>query len=138
MTEAPKAPGILAVPNVSEGRDAELIERVESAFAEGSAVLDRHSDATHNRSVFSLLPNDGRAAETLARGAREAIAAIDLSNHEGEHPHIGALDVAPVIYLSPESREEARAKALNSRGRDRRTRCPGLSLRRACVCAGAP
>jgi len=116
LTEAPKASGILAVPNVSEGRDAELIERLESAFAKGSAVLDRHSDATHNRTVFSLVPNDGRAAETLASGAREAIATIDLSNYEGEHPHIGALDVAPVIYLRPESREAARAQALETAG----------------------
>jgi glutamate formiminotransferase / 5-formyltetrahydrofolate cyclo-ligase len=117
LSEAPKAPGILAVPNVSEGRDAEVIERLESAFAEGSVVLDRHSDGTHNRSVFSLVPSGGRAGESLARGAREAIAAIDLSKHVGEHPHIGALDVAPVIYLNVESREAARAEALAAAGK---------------------
>jgi glutamate formiminotransferase/glutamate formiminotransferase/formiminotetrahydrofolate cyclodeaminase len=116
LSGAPKAPGLLAVPNVSAGRDVDVIPRLESAFAEGSTVLDKHSDATHNRTVFSLLPNDGLAAATLAHGAREAIAAIDLSSHRGEHPHIGALDVAPVIYLSLDSRDAARSEALAAAG----------------------
>ncbi|MDX6588168.1 MAG: glutamate formiminotransferase / 5-formyltetrahydrofolate cyclo-ligase [Solirubrobacterales bacterium] len=105
-------PKLLAVPNVSEGRDVATLEGVEAAFAAEAVVLDRHSDPIHNRTVFSLAPHGGRAAEALIGGARETIAAIDLPAHEGEHPRIGALDVAPVIYLSAASREEARAQAL--------------------------
>jgi glutamate formiminotransferase / 5-formyltetrahydrofolate cyclo-ligase len=114
LSEAAEASGLLAVPNVSEGRDAGTIGRLESAFATGAIVLDRHSDAIHNRTVFTLAPEGGNAADTLVGGAREAIAAIDLSDHEGEHPRIGALDVAPVIYLGPDGRDEARTQALEA------------------------
>ncbi|MDQ2676085.1 MAG: hypothetical protein M3Y34_04695, partial [Actinomycetota bacterium] len=62
--------------------------------------------------VFTLFPAPGRAAECLAGGAREAISSIDVTAHEGEHPRIGALDVAPVVYLARDAREEARAQAL--------------------------
>ena len=82
MSGTAETPRLLAVPNVSEGRDAATIQRLETAFAAAAVVLDRHSDATHNRTVFSLAPNEGRAADALVRGAREAIAAIDLSSHE--------------------------------------------------------
>ena len=116
MSGGAETPELLAVPNVSEGRYAEVIERMESAFAQGAVVLDRHSDPIHNRTVFSLAPSDGQAGRTLVRGAREAIGAIDLSSHDGEHPRIGALDVAPVIYLGPGSRGEARGQALAAAG----------------------
>ncbi len=116
MSGTAETPRLLAVPNVSAGRDAATIKRLESAFAAAAVVLDRHSDATHNRTVFSLAPNEGRAADALVRGAREAIAAIDLSSHEGEHPRIGALDVAPVIHLNPDACEQARSQALEAAG----------------------
>ena len=112
MSGAPKASQLLAVPNLSEGRDAVVIERLESAFRECATVLDRHSDPIHNRTVFSLFPRDGRAADALVTGARAAIDAIDLSAHEGGHPRIGALDVVPVVYLGAGAREEARTQAL--------------------------
>ena len=116
MTGAAEASGLLAVPNVSEGRDAATIERLEGAFAAAAVVLDRHSDETHNRTVFTLAPHERRAVEALVSGAREAIAAIDLTAHGGEHPRVGALDVAPVIYLGPGDREEARNQALEAAG----------------------
>ena len=116
MSDASESLGLLAVPNVSEGRDAAIIERLEGAFALAADALDRHSDETHNRTVFTLAPHEGRAAEALVSGAREAIEAIDLSAHDGEHPRIGALDVAPVIYLGPGDREEARDQALEAAG----------------------
>lgn len=112
MSGFAKAPDLLAVPNVSEGRKTAAIERLEAAFAKNAIVLDRHSDATHNRTVFTLAPPDGRAADALVGGAREVIGSIDLTAHDGEHPRIGALDVAPVIYLRSDAREAAREQAL--------------------------
>jgi glutamate formiminotransferase / 5-formyltetrahydrofolate cyclo-ligase len=102
---------LLAVPNVSEGRDAPIIARLEAAFAAAAAVLDRHSDPIHNRTVFTLASVAGRAAACLVDGARETIAALDVSAHEGEHPRVGALDVAPVIYVELDAREAAREQA---------------------------
>jgi glutamate formiminotransferase len=103
---------LLVVPNVSEARDEAVIERLRDAFAERAEVLDRHSDAIHNRTVFTLAPRAGNAGQCLAAGARVAIDAIDVSAHDGEHPRVGALDVAPVVYLRREARELASAEAL--------------------------
>lgn len=112
MTGAGQPLPLLAVPNVSEGRDPAVIDSVGSAFAAEARELDRHSDGIHNRTVFTLAPSDGRAARCLASGAAEAIASIDVSTHEGEHPRIGALDVAPVVYLEAEARDNARSEAV--------------------------
>lgn len=105
------APLLLAVPNVSEGRDAARIAALESAFAEGVSLLDRHSDADHNRTVFTLAGTAAALAEALARGAGAAIELIDMDKHEGAHPAIGALDVSPLVWLAPAEREAAEAAA---------------------------
>lgn len=105
-------PGLLAVPNVSEGRNAGTIGQLAHAFAAEARVLDTHSDEAHNRTVFTLAPSQGSVVAALASGAREAIATIDMSTQDGEHPRIGSLDVAPVVYLSEASRGEAAAQAL--------------------------
>jgi glutamate formiminotransferase / 5-formyltetrahydrofolate cyclo-ligase len=103
------APLLLAVPNISEGRDAARIAVIERAFAEGVHPLDRHSDADHNRTVFTLAGTAAALAEALARGAAAAIESIDMDRHEGVHPAIGALDVCPLVWLAPEQREAAEA-----------------------------
>lgn len=103
--------GLLTVPNVSEGRDPALIGRLAGAFAVDAVLLDAHSDEVHNRTVFTLAPTAGDVVPALAAGARTAIEALNLSAHRGEHPRIGALDVAPVVWLTPESREAARDQA---------------------------
>jgi glutamate formiminotransferase len=74
-------------------------------------VLDVHSDADHNRSVFTLVGEPQQLADALIAGAREAVARIDMRTHEGAHPCVGALDVAPVVYLRREDRELACAEA---------------------------
>jgi glutamate formiminotransferase / 5-formyltetrahydrofolate cyclo-ligase len=102
---------LLAVPNVSEGRDATRIAVLERAFGEGVSLLDRHSDADHNRTVFTLAGSAAALAETLARGAAAAIEAIDMDEHGGVHPAIGALDVCPLVWLAPEQREAAESAA---------------------------
>ncbi len=114
MSESPRTPRLLAVPNVSEGRDEQTVGDLARAFSAGATLLDTHTDPTHNRSVFTLAPTEGSVVEALASGARAALEAIDVSSHEGEHPRIGALDVAPVVYLAADAKDEARDQALDT------------------------
>lgn len=104
-------PALLAVPNVSEGRDSARIERLEKAFGAGAALLDSHSDADHNRTVFTLAGTAAALGDALATGASEAVDAIDMTDHTGLHPAIGALDVCPVVWLEPGDRDAATAAA---------------------------
>jgi glutamate formiminotransferase len=105
-------PRLLAVPNLSEGSDAERLARLEGAFARGVTLLDRHSDADHGRSVFSLAGEPGPLTEALAAGAEEALETIDMRNYSGAHPAIGALDVCPVVWFEPGDRDAARTEAV--------------------------
>ena len=104
---------LLAVPNVSEGRDAARIERLAAAFTP-ARLLDVQSDRDHNRSVFTLAGEQGEVARAVAAGAREAAESIDLTAYDGLHPHVGALDVAPVVYLTDSDRGAAIAEALTA------------------------
>jgi glutamate formiminotransferase / 5-formyltetrahydrofolate cyclo-ligase len=104
---------LLAVPNVSEGADPAVLDAIGAAFAAGGArVLERHADPDHGRAVFTLAGSPGTLHEALAAGAREAVAQIDLRGHGGRHPHVGALDVAPVVHLDDDRRGAACAEAL--------------------------
>jgi glutamate formiminotransferase len=107
------APPLLAVPNVSEGRDPAAITAIGVAFAStGAALLDVHSDPDHHRTVYTLAAAAGELAPALVAGARETRARIDLRGERGSHPHVGALDVAPVVYLDAARRGAACAEAL--------------------------
>jgi glutamate formiminotransferase len=101
---------LLAIPNVSEGRDAGAIEAIGAAF--DARLLDIHSDPDHHRSVFTLAGVPGRLAAAVCGGAAEVIRQIDLGRHEGIHPRVGAIDVAPIVYLDPADRGAACAEAL--------------------------
>jgi glutamate formiminotransferase len=103
---------LLAVPNVSEGSDARVLGRIGSAFGRGATLLDRHSDADHSRTVFTLAGQPGPLVESLVAGAEEALEAIDMSRYAGAHPAIGALDVCPLVWLDPADRDAARAEAV--------------------------
>jgi glutamate formiminotransferase / 5-formyltetrahydrofolate cyclo-ligase len=105
-------PALLAVPNVSEGSDEAVLKRLDAAFGRGTAVLDRHSDDDHSRSVFTLAGRPGPLVEALVAGAEEALETIDMSRYAGAHPAIGALDVCPLVWLDPADREVARAEAI--------------------------
>ncbi len=121
-------PTLLAVPNVSEGRDAQTIAAIGAAFADGAEqngprdgvrVLDVHSDPDHNRSVFTLAGHPGALADALLRGARVAVERIDVVTRAGGgperaglHPHVGAVDVAPIVYLREDERGAACVQAL--------------------------
>ncbi len=104
---------LLAVPNVSEGRDPQAADAIAKAFSHtGMRLLDLHSDPDHHRSVFTLAGEPGQLAPAVLSGAREAVARVDLNRHSGRHPRIGALDVAPIVYLDDADRGAACAEAL--------------------------
>jgi glutamate formiminotransferase len=104
-------PPLLAVPNVSEGSDAERLGRLEQAFTRGATLLDRHTDADHGRTVFTLAGQPGALTEALVVGAEEAVETIDMHRYRGAHPAIGSLDVCPVVWFHRDDREAARAEA---------------------------
>ena len=98
---------LLAVPNVSEGRDPARIAGLQQAFGQGASVLDVHSDPDHDRTVLTLAGKPGDVREALVQGSTAAIETVDMTHYAGLHPAIGALDVCPVIWLSEADRDSA-------------------------------
>jgi glutamate formiminotransferase len=92
---------IESVPNVSEGRRLDVVDQLAATVeaVPGVFLLDRTSDPDHNRSVFTLAGEHEPVLEALERLVARAIDLIDLNNHEGEHPRIGAVDVVPIVPL---------------------------------------
>jgi glutamate formiminotransferase len=101
-----------SVPNFSEGRDRETIGAIGEALSGSGRLLDVHSDPDHNRSVFTLVGENGSLADALLAAITVARERIDLRRHEGAHPRIGAADVVPVVPLRPDDMERARGAAL--------------------------
>ena len=110
MNELARDVTLLAIPNVSEGRDQTAIDAIADAF--DARLLDVHSDTDHHRSVFTLAGEPGELAQVVANGAAEAMRQVDLDAHEGIHPRVGAIDVAPIVYLDRADRGAACAEAL--------------------------
>ena len=111
MTDPPAT--LLAVPNVSEGRDQGIVAAIGAAFESGGArLLDVHVDPDHNRSVFTLAGEPGALAPALLAGASDAASRIDMSRHHGVHPCVGAVDVVPLVHLDEPRRGAACAEAL--------------------------
>ncbi len=104
---------LVSVPNVSEGSREDVIEAVVEAFAP-ARLLRLHRDPDHGRSVFTLAAPQGELAPALAHGAQCAVRRIDLREHGGIHPHVGAIDVVPVVYLDDDQRGAACAAALTA------------------------
>jgi len=100
-----------AVPNVSEGRDPAVVRTVGDAFATRATLLDVHSDADHHRSVFTLAGDDEAIVESLLAGIAAAVALVDLREHMGVHPRVGAADVVPLVPLVPGDMPRAIATA---------------------------
>jgi glutamate formiminotransferase/glutamate formiminotransferase/formiminotetrahydrofolate cyclodeaminase len=131
-----ESPILLAVPNVSEGRDAATIAEIGRAFTgadraraalQGSDgapgveeapvhLLDVHSDGDHHRSVFTLAGGARELADALLSGGRTVVERVDVMargrEEVGQHPHVGALDVVPIVYLDLTARGAAMAEAL--------------------------
>jgi glutamate formiminotransferase / 5-formyltetrahydrofolate cyclo-ligase len=115
MIAMPTLPSALAdrlvesVPNVSEGRRLDVVERLATAISsvKGVHLLDRTSDASHNRSVFTLAGPAGAVSDALEQLVAGAIREIDMDAHSGEHPRIGAVDVIPFVPLADTTMDEA-------------------------------
>jgi glutamate formiminotransferase len=104
---------IECVPNFSEGRDLAKVDAIIAAMqsVESVHVLDRESDADHNRSVVTLAGEPDAVAEAALRGAAKALQLIDLTKHSGAHPRMGATDVLPFIPIEGVTIEDCVALA---------------------------
>ena len=104
---------IECVPNFSEGRDLAKVGAIVAAMSgvAGAWVLDRTSDADHNRSVITLAGEPEAVAEAAIRAVGKAAELIDMTKQEGAHPRIGSTDVLPFIPLEGVSVEECVALA---------------------------
>lgn len=96
------------VPNISEGRNREVIEAVanEVRSTPNVTLLDCESDANHNRSVITFIGEPEAVVEAAVKLAKKAAALIDLNHHEGAHPRMGAVDVMPLIPIRGITKEE--------------------------------
>ena len=89
------------VPNFSEGTRPEVMDEIEAAASSvaGARVLDRHADAVHNRMVLTIVGTLGPVAESAFRATACAARLINLEEHRGVHPRMGATDVVPFVPL---------------------------------------
>src|SRR5579862_5839856 len=94
-------PLVECVPNFSEGRRPEVIARIRDAVAgiAGAVILDVSSDTSHNRTVLTFVAPPDVVADAALAGIRTARELIDLTQHQGEHPRMGATDVVPFVPL---------------------------------------
>ncbi|MBF6605855.1 MAG: glutamate formimidoyltransferase [Chloroflexi bacterium] len=99
---------IESVPNISEGRRPDVVDRLVAAVVSvpGVHLLDRTSDASHNRSVLTMAGDSDAVCTALERLIAGAIAEIDMARHAGEHPRIGAVDVIPFVPLGESTLED--------------------------------
>jgi glutamate formiminotransferase/glutamate formiminotransferase/formiminotetrahydrofolate cyclodeaminase len=100
-------PLLVGVPNFSNGRSERVIEALQATLGGHCTVLNVHADPQHNRSVFTLAADADRLADAMLAGAQHAMDLIDMRGHQGAHPHIGALDVCPAVWVEEGDREAA-------------------------------
>jgi glutamate formiminotransferase len=91
-----------SVPNFSEGRRIDVVDKLAAAVqaVPGAYLLDRTSDASHNRSVLTIVGDPAAVLQALERTVAVAVSEIDMESHVGEHPRIGAVDVVPFVPLA--------------------------------------
>ena len=101
------------IPNFSEARRPEVVEQIRQAICivPGVNVLDQHSDLDHNRTVITFAGSPLAVEEAAFRAIKTAAELIDMNQHTGEHPRIGATDVCPFVPLSDATMEECIAIA---------------------------
>ncbi len=99
---------IECVPNFSEGRDLNIIKQITDAIesVEGIRILDVDPGKATNRTVVTMVGNPGAVIEAAFQGIKKASELIDMRNHKGEHPRMGATDVCPLIPISGITMEE--------------------------------
>lgn len=95
-------PLVECVPNFSEGRKPETVERIAQAIAavKTACVLDRHIDPDHNRSVITFVGAPDYIVDAAVQAVKRASELIDMRTHRGEHPRLGATDVLPFVPIS--------------------------------------
>lgn len=100
---------IQCVPNFSEGRDLEKIDKIVSAFRakQGVKLLDYSNDEDHNRLVVTLVGEPGPLKAAVVEAIGTAVRLIDLTKHHGQHPRMGAVDVVPFIPIRNVTMDEA-------------------------------
>lgn len=104
---------LLAVPNLTTGGPSPALDRfAERVGSTGITLLDRSVDLDHGRSVHTVAGQQGALASGLAEALIEFTRAGDLRGLDGVHPHVGLVDVAPIVYLSERDRGAACAEAL--------------------------
>src|SRR5438270_4735343 len=96
------------VPNFSEGRKADTVDRIARAIesVKGAVVLNRHLDFDHNRSVITFVGEPRAIVDAAVMAVATAKELIDLRNHAGVHPRIGATDVLPFVPVSGVTMDE--------------------------------
>jgi glutamate formiminotransferase/formiminotetrahydrofolate cyclodeaminase len=96
------APLVECIPNFSEARRPEVVEEILSAIraVDGIRVLDHHSDLDHNRTVVTYVGAPAAVEEAAFQGIRTAAGRINLDEHTGAHPRIGATDVVPFVPIA--------------------------------------
>ena len=99
---------IECVPNFSEGRDLEKIEKIVDSFRgkQGVKLLDYSNDQDHNRCVVTVVGEREPLKAAVIEAIGKAVELIDLTKHEGQHPRMGAVDVVPFIPIRNASMED--------------------------------
>jgi glutamate formiminotransferase len=100
-----------SVPNFSEGREQATLDALADALGGPAKLLDVHADVDHNRSVFTLVGDETELVEALLAAIACARDRIDLRDHEGAHPRVGAADVVPVVPISHDDMPRAHRTA---------------------------
>lgn len=100
---------IECVPNFSEGRDLDKVDKIANAFRakEGVKLLDYSTDKDHNRMVVTIVGEPEAVKKAVIEAIGIAVEIIDLNHHKGQHPRMGAVDVVPFIPIRNVSMEEA-------------------------------
>jgi len=100
---------VQCVPNFSEGRDLKKIEKIVEPFRakDGVKLLDYQNDEDHNRAVVTVVGAPGPLKEAIVEAMGIAIDVIDMRQHQGQHPRMGATDVVPLIPIKNVTPEEA-------------------------------
>jgi glutamate formiminotransferase len=100
---------IECVPNFSEGRDPDTVEKIVDAFRGGHQVklLDYQLDPDHNRSVVTVVGQPDALKKAVVQAVATAVERIDMRKHQGQHPRMGAVDVVPFIPVKNVTMDEA-------------------------------
>lgn len=110
---SPVRPILECIPNFSEGRDLKVVDAIVDAIASvpGVLLLRRESDRDHNRSVITFAGEPDAVVDAAVAGVSVAVERIDLTQHSGAHPRMGAADVVPFVPIRELTMEQAAAYA---------------------------